>query len=110
MIQSTTNGKKSWVQEWRENPFLRYNIKPPDLLEHCNGFGLSFGIFHALACKKGCLNTTHHNDLCDGSADLASKAFTSTCVRDDPKIYTVSNVRGGKNTINGSPSKYEGDL
>ena len=42
---------------------------------------------HSLDCKKGGLVTAHHNELRNGVADLASRAFTPTHVRNDPLIY-----------------------
>ena len=50
------------------------------------------------------------NDLRDGVAALASKAFTLTHVCDDLKIYTGCAVRGGKYKLKYSPSKNDGDL
>ena len=43
----------------------------------------------------------HHNELHDGVAEIASKAFTPTHVRDNPKINTCSAVRGGKENSKG---------
>ena len=50
-----------------------------------------------------------HNNLCGGVANLASKAFTTTYVREDPKIYTGRAVHRGKYKLKGYPSKDEGD-
>ena len=41
-----------------------------------------------------------HNKLCDGVAELASKA-----VRDDPKIYTGCAKHVGKDKLKGVPSQ-----
>ena len=51
-----------------------------------------------------------HNELHDGVADLASKDFTPTHVRDDSKIFTGRSVRGGKYRakVKAAPPKYEG--
>ena len=51
-----------------------------------------------------------HNKLHDGVANLSSKAFTPTHVRDYPKIYTRSAVYGGNDKLKGPPSKYGGEL
>ena len=59
---------------------------------------------------KGGLIKTHNNELHDGVADLASKAFAPTHVRDDPKIYTGCAVRRGKYKLKGYPSKNVGEL
>ena len=56
----------------------------------------------------------HHKNLCDGLADLESKAFNPMHVRDNPKIYIGRSVRVGKSKKDDSPSKEEealkGDL
>ena len=38
--------------------------------------------------QKGGLVTARHNELRDGLADLAGKAFNPSHVRDDPLIYS----------------------
>ena len=50
------------------------------------------------------------NELCDGFFNLESETFTTTHVRDDPKIYTGWAVFGGKDKLKGSSSKDEGQL
>ena len=77
---------------------------------HCDGCGTEFDICHALDCKKGGLITACHNKLRYGVANLASKAFTPTYVRNNPKIYTGRTVREGEYKLKGSPSKDEEDL
>ena len=49
---------------------------PIDLPTHCDGCQAKLSISLALDCKKGVLITAHHNELRDGVADLAGKAFT----------------------------------
>ena len=61
---------------------------PPDLPTHCDGCEARFTISHSLDCKKGGLVTARHNELRDGVADLAGKAFTPSHVRSDPLIYS----------------------
>ena len=85
--------------------FLQYGLEPPDLPSHCDGYDPKFSISHALDCKKGGLVTARHNEIRDGVADLARKAFTPAHVRDDPLIYsgramsrTKSNLAGSKLT------------
>ena len=92
------------MQEWRDSLFLRYGIDPPDLSEHCDGCGALSDICHVLNCKKGGLILARHNGICDGVADLVSKAFTPTHVPDDLKIYTGCSVRGGMENLKESPS------
>ena len=79
-------------------------------------------ICHALGCKRGGLVTARHNELRDGVADLAGKAFTPSHVRDDPLIYqgcamkrTKAKPAGTSDTIDldGTPpeaKKQKGDL
>ena len=76
VLPSTFNGTELWAQEWRDYLFLCYGIYPPDLTSHFDGCGSAFKMFHALGCKKGALITVCHNELRDGVADLAAKAFT----------------------------------
>ena len=58
-----------------------------NLPTYCDGCNAKFTICHALDCKMGGLVTARHNELRDGVADLASRAFTPTHVRNDPLIY-----------------------
>ena len=44
----TINGMEFGAQEWRNPLFLRYGIKTPDLLEHCDGCGAEFDVCHTL--------------------------------------------------------------
>ena len=94
VIPSTVNGTELGVQEWRESLFLCYIINPPDMPFHCDGCLVSFSICHSLEFQKGGLIMVRNNDLRDGVADLARKAFTPVYVRDDPKIFTGRAVHG----------------
>ena len=75
---------------------MQYGINPPGLLEHCDGYGAVFYICHFLDCTKGGLIMAHHNKLCDGVANFASRVFTPKHVRDIPQIYTGRAVCGLK--------------
>ena len=86
VLPSTVNGTDLGAQEWRDALFLRYGLELPDLPTHCDGCEARFTISHALDCKKGGLVTARHNELNDGVADLAGKAFTPARVRDNPLI------------------------
>ena len=88
VVPSTVNGTELGAQEWRDALFLRYRLELPDLPSHCDGCDTKFSISHALDCKKGGLVTARHNEIRDGVADLAGKAFTPAHVRDDPLIYS----------------------
>ena len=80
------NGTDLGAQKWRDTLFLRYGLDPPDLPTYCDGCNAKFTICHTLDCKRGGLVTAHHNELRDGVADLAGKAFTPSHIRDDPLI------------------------
>ena len=84
----TVNGMEMGEQEWRDALILRYGLDPPDLPKYCDGCKARFTISHALDCKKGGLVTSCQNELRDGVADLAGKAFTPSHVRDDPLIHS----------------------
>ena len=86
VFPSTVNGMDLGAQEWRDSLYLSYGINIPHLLEHCYRCGAAFDICHTLDCKKVGLITARHNDIRYGVSDLASKAFTPTHVRGDPKI------------------------
>ena len=90
------NGTEVGVQEWSDAIFLRYGLDPPDLLKYRDGCNAKFTICHALDCKRGGLVTAHHNELWDGVADLSSKAFTPSHVRDDPLIFAGCAVKRPK--------------
>ena len=102
VLPSTVNGTDLGSQEWRDALFLRYGLDPPDLPKYCDGCQVRFSISHALDCKKGGLVTACHNELHDGVADLAGKAFTPSHVRDDPLIYSDPSVKRTKPTSAGS--------
>ena len=87
VLLSTVNGTELGAQEWCDALFLRYGLEPPDLPTNCDGCEARFTISQALDCKKGSLVTACHNELRDGEADLAGKAFTPAHARDDPLIY-----------------------
>ena len=55
---------------------------------YCDGCQANLSISHNIDCKKGGLVTACHNELCDGVADLAGKAFTPSHMRDEPLIYS----------------------
>ena len=98
------------VQEWRYSLFLPYDIDPPGLPGNFNGCAAAFDICHTLYCKKRGLIMAYHNELYDGVSNLASKAFTTTHVREYHEIYTGRDGRGGKDKLKGNPSKDEGDM
>ena len=81
VLPSTVNGTELGAQEWCDALFLRYGLEPPDLPRYCDGCETRFTISHAHDCKKGGLVTARHNELRDGVADLAGKAFTPSHVR-----------------------------
>ena len=68
-------------QEWRDALFLRYGLESPDLLTYCDRCQAKLSISHSLDCKKGGLVTARNNELRDGVADLAGKAFTPSHVK-----------------------------
>ena len=98
---------RSWGPRNGATPlFLRYDMKPPDLPTYCDGFQSKFPISHDFDCKKGDLITVHHNEIRDGVADLAGKAFTPSHVRKDPLIYSGCAVKRTK----AAPAGANGDI
>ena len=86
---------------------MRYDIDPPDLLSHCDGCGAAFTICHALEYKKGGLIMASHNELRDGVASLAGKAFNPTHMHNDPKIFTGRALLGEKAKAKGKAAAKE---
>ena len=86
VLPYTVNDTELGDQEWRDDLFLRYGLEPPDLPTHCDGCEARFTISHVLDYKKGGLVTARHNELRDGVAELAGKAFTPAHVRDHVNI------------------------
>ena len=93
---STVNGTDLGAQEWRDDTFLRYGLEPPDLPKYCDGCNTRFSICQALDYKRGGLVMARHNELRDGVAYLAGKAFTPSHVRNDSLIYQGCAVRRTK--------------
>ena len=89
---STVNGMELGAQEWRYALFLGYGLDLPDLPKFCEGWNSTFFIWYALDYKKDSLVTEHHNELCNGVANLDRKSFTLTDMRDEPLIFTGRKV------------------
>ena len=106
---STVNGTELGVQEWHDALFLRYSLDPPDLTTYCDGCNSKFTICHALDCKRGGLVMARHNELRDGVADLAGKAFSPSHVRDDPFIFSGRAINRLKAKPVGASDKTERD-
>ncbi len=86
-VPSLVNGTELARQEFRDALLLRLALSPRDLESHCDGCGAKFSVRHGLACKHGGLVISRHNEIRDELSDLASKAFTPSAVRDEPKIH-----------------------
>ena len=93
---STVNGTELGVQEWQDALFLRYGLDPPYLPHHCDGCIIKFPICQALDFRRGGLVTARHNELHDGVAELASKLFAPSNVRDDSLILACCAVKRPK--------------
>ena len=98
VLPSTVSGTELGGQKLRDALFLRHGLVPPDLPKYCDKCQARFSISHALDYKKGGLVKARHNELCDGVADLAGKAFTPSHVLYDLLIYSGRAVRRTKAT------------
>ena len=87
---STVNGMELGAKKCQDSLFLQYGLEPPDIPKFCDSCNAAFYIFHNLDCKKGGLVTARCNELRDGVADLASKAFTPMHLRDNLLIFAGS--------------------
>ena len=79
---------------------------------HCGVYRAAYSIYHALECNKGSLITEQHKELHNGVVNLASKLFTPTHVREEPKNCKSCAVCEGKAKakVKEAPPKYEEDL
>ena len=84
------------MQEWRDAIFLRYGLDPLDPPHYCDGCNANFSTCHNINCKWGGLVTACHNKLCDRVADLFSKAFTPSNVRNDPLVFSGCSMKRQK--------------
>ena len=109
MQPSTVNGTELGAQEWRDTLFLRYVLDLLYLTTYCDGCNTKFNICHTLKCKRGGLVTERHNELHDGFADLAGKAFTPSYVHDNPLIFAGRAVKRTKATPAGASGTTEWD-
>ena len=90
-LPSTVNGTELSAVEFRDALNLRHARTPPGLQPSCDGCNQKFSVRHALECKKGGLVILRHNEIRDELNDLASKAFSPSAVRDEPKIQNCRN-------------------
>ena len=93
---STVNRTALGAQEWLDAAFLRYGLELLDLPKYCDSCNAWFSICHALDCNRDGLVTARHNELCEGVAYLAGKAFAPSHVRNDPFIYQGCTMKSMK--------------
>ena len=89
----TVNGTELGGQEWRDSLFLIYGLETLYFPHYCDGCNATFSIYPDLDCNWCGLVTARHNALCDGVADLSSKDFTPSHVRNDPLIFAGCAVK-----------------
>ena len=97
------------MQEWRDALFLRYGLETPDHPTYCDRYNSKLSICHALDYKRGSLVMARHNELRDGVADLAGKAFTPSHLRNDPLIFAGCAVKRTKDTTAGDSGTTDRD-
>ena len=91
VLPSTVNGTELSAVEFRDALNLRYARTPGGLQSSCDGCNQQFSVRHALECKKGGLVISRHNEIRDELIDIASKAYSPSAVRDEPKIQNSRN-------------------
>ena len=96
-IPSRLNNTDLSKEQWDDNVRLRYNLKPTNMPEHCDGCGCKLTVEHALACKIGGLVHICHNDVADEWEALASHAFSPSCVSHEPLIFSEMTRSRGAN-------------
>jgi hypothetical protein len=87
VVPSTVNGTELSAQEFRDAFFLRYGRCPGDIPSLCDGCGQKSSVEHLLHCMKGGNVILRHNEVRDEVADLASKAFIPSAIRNEPLIH-----------------------
>ena len=87
VVPTVFNGTELACQEFRDNINIRYGIEPPDLQPLCDGCGAKFSVTHSQECKKGGLIHLRHDEIKGAITHLASKAFSPSSIRDEPKIH-----------------------
>lgn len=84
---STINGTELWSQEFCNVLSMQYGDASSNLPARCDGCDAHFILHHALCCKKGGMVIFHHNKIWNKLVHMmASKAFTSSAVRNEPLI------------------------
>ena len=76
------------AEEWRDNVRLRYNFKPMEMPDLCDGCGAKLTVEHALQCKVGGLVHMRHNDLMHTFGFICGQAFSPGAVVYEPFIQT----------------------
>ena len=88
VIPTRMNGTSLSANEWRDNARLRYNLKPLDMPQLCDGCMCPMSVEHALSCKKGGLVHIRHDDVADEWRHLCGTATTFSKVTREPRIYS----------------------
>ena len=88
VIPNRLNGSILSAEEFRDNLRLRYNLKPLDMPDLCDGCGAKLDVEHALHCKVGGLVHCRHNDVTREFGYMCGLAFTNGAVDYEPYIYT----------------------
>ncbi len=88
VIPTRMNGTNLSANEWRDNTRLRYNLKPLDMPQLCDGCMCPMTVEHALSCKKGGLVHIRHDDVADEWRHLCGTATTFSKVTREPRIYS----------------------
>ena len=88
VIPNRLNGTILSAEEFRDNLRLRYNIKPADMCQLCDGCNEPFSVEHALSCKKGGLVHIRHDDVADEFRHLCGTALSFGRVEREPRIFS----------------------
>ena len=87
-VPNRLNGTILSAEEFRDNLRLRYNLKPLEMPDLCDGCGAKMTVEHALQCKVGGLVHCRHNDVTREFGSLCKQAFTPGDVEYEPFIYS----------------------
>jgi hypothetical protein len=76
VIPNRFDGTELLQEEFQDNLFIRYGLRPRGLPDHCDGCREPFTVEHGLSCKKGGFVGQQHDNVCKELAHLCSMALT----------------------------------
>ena len=101
VVPTEKNGTVLLANEWRDSVRLRYNFSPQGMQSHCDGCNSAMTVEHAMACKRGGLVHTRHDELRNALHNMCCEATSNSRCSREPKIYMRAN-QGRQRAARGS--------